>query len=113
MLKLVKEGRSDDALWVFEQLANKKQAVTLAVFSSRLVLKTYEVKYNSPAPRQAIEAAEAYLKNPCKKTKESAAKAAESAAKAARFAARSAEYAARSALQKKIIRKAIRILGLK
>ncbi len=128
MLKLVKEERNADALWIFEQLANKKQAVALAVFSARLVLKNYEAENTDTAPRKAVEAAEAYLKRPCAETIQAARKAAKASWEAARSAALAAApvaalaalaaatsvagSAAEKSLQLKIIRHAIKILHL-
>ena len=96
MLKLVDEDRGRDALWVLEHIMNKKQSVGLAIFSARLCLDIFEKEYpEDDRPRKAIEAAEAYLKNPCEKTKSAARSAAGSAADAAARSA--AEYAARYA----------------
>ena len=90
----------------------KKDSVLFAIFAARLVLKNFEKEFPcDDRPRKAIEAAEAYAKNPTKKNRE-AARAAESAAEsaawaaesvtesawlAARLATRSAAWAARSA----------------
>ena len=80
MLKLTKLGRLEDALWLVEQLANKKQAVRLAVFSAKLCIKEFEkARPDDDRPRKAIEAAEAYIKNPCEKTKSAAMSAAHAA----------------------------------
>jgi hypothetical protein len=93
MLKLVEEGRGADALWVLENTMNKTQSVKLAVFSARLCLSAFEKVYpKDDRPRKAIEAAEAYISNPCEKTK-SAARSAESAAWSARSAASAASAA--------------------
>jgi hypothetical protein len=75
----------------------KKMAVELAIFSAKLCLKNFEKKYpRDNRPREAIQAAENYLKNPSNKTR-SAESAARSAWSAAGSAARSAWSAARSA----------------
>ena len=76
----------------------KKDSILLAIFAARLVLKNFEKEFpNDDRPRKAIEAAEAYAKNPTKKNRE-AAKTAESAAESAAEAAWSAaESAAESA----------------
>ena len=142
MLKLTKCGRAADALWLVEKIANKKQSVQIAVFSARLCINEFEKAFpNDNRPRKAIEAADAYIKNPCEKTKSAAKAAAEAAwsaaeawsAKAAAWSAAAAARSARSAaaaaaawsaaeatwaaaakkkLQIKIIKEAISILGL-
>ena len=115
--KLMEENHFDYANWTICRVFNKKQRVMYAVFSARLVLKNFEKEFpEDKRPREAIEAAEAYLKNPCEKTKSAAwsaesaarsaagsAESAESAAWSAESAARSAESAVWSGLQKKII----------
>jgi hypothetical protein len=90
---------------------NKKDSVSLAVFSAELVLDNFEKKYpNDKRPRQAIEAAKKVLKNDTEENRSaawsawiaawsawSAASSAESAAWSAWNAARSAWSAASSA----------------
>jgi len=67
----------------------KKDSILLAIFAARLVLKNFEKEFPcDDRPRKAIEAAEAYTKNPTKKNRE-AAKAAESAAESAAWVAES------------------------
>jgi len=89
--------------WFIENILTKKQAVRVAVFSARLCLPEFEKEFpDDNRPRKAIEAAEAYIKNPCKKTIEAAEStaawsAAWSAESAARSAARSAAWSAESA----------------
>lgn len=104
MLKRTECDGPSDALWVFEKIANKKQAVSLAVFLARLCLNKYEKEFpGDDRPREAVEAAEAYLKRPCEKTRSAARAAAETAgaagtaadtARAAWVAAWTAEAAA-------------------
>ncbi len=66
----------------------KKDSILFAIFAARLVLKNFEKEFpGDDRPRKAIEAAEAYAKNPTKKNRE----AAESAAWAAESAAWAAE----------------------
>jgi hypothetical protein len=70
--------------WLICRLMNKKQAVQYAIFAAEQVIDIYEGKYpNDKRPRNAIEAAKAYLKNPSKKTKADAVYAAVYAADAA------------------------------
>ena len=67
----------------------KKDSILFAIFAARLVLKNFEKEFPcDDRPRKAIEAAEAYAKNPTKKNRE-AAKAAESAAESAAWVAES------------------------
>jgi len=80
----------------------KKDSVAMAVYAAELVIANFEKKYpNDKRPREAIEAARAWLINPCENT-ESAARSAWSAARSAVWSAVgsavwSAESAARSA----------------
>lgn len=77
----------------------KRDSVALAIYAAELCLKNYEDAYpEDKRPRQAIEAAKAWLDNPCEETESAAWSAAESAAwSAARSAAWSAASAAWSA----------------
>ena len=84
--------------WLVCRLMNKKQAAQYAIFAAEQVIGIYEGKYpNDKRPRNAIEAAKAYLKNPCAKTKAAANAAAYAAAAAADAAAYAAAYAAAAA----------------
>ena len=59
----------------------KKDSVALSIFSAELCLKNFEKVYpDDKRPRQAIEAAKKWLKNPTKKNQLAAGSAAESAA---------------------------------
>ena len=81
--------------WLICRIMNKKQAVQYAIFAAEQVIDIYEGKYpNDKRPRNAIEAAKAYLKNPSKKTKAYAADAAAYAYAAGYGAAYAAAYAA-------------------
>ena len=87
----------------------KKDSVSLAIYSAQLVLKNFEKKFpKDNRPRKAIEAAIKYLNYPSIKNQSaawSAARSAESAARSARSAwsaARSAAWSAESAAVKKI-----------
>jgi hypothetical protein len=80
----------------------KEDSVSLAIFAAEMCLKNYEKQYpDDKRPRNAIEAAKAWLKNPTKENESaSAASAAWSAAaseSAAWSAARSAAWSAESA----------------
>ena len=130
---LICEDRFSDANWLFTKYASKKQGVLYAIFAAELVLHIFENKYpKDKRPREAIQAAKSYLKNPCKKTKDAAADAADAAADAAydaydtaqaaaaayavayavadAVAAANAAYATKKELQNKIIKNAISIL---
>ena len=76
---------------------NKKDSVLFSIYCARLCLKNFEKEFpDDKRPREAIEAAEKYVKNPTAKNKlaaRSAAESAELAESAARSAARSAESA--------------------
>ena len=82
MLGLIECGRSEDSRWVMRKLiTTKKQAVLIAVFAAECVLDIFEKKYpEDKRPRNAINAAKAWLKTPCKKTKKAADYAADYAA---------------------------------
>jgi hypothetical protein len=83
----IKNKKHDWLNWLLVRLMNKKQKVMYAVFAAELVLQIFEKKHpKDDRPRKAIEAAKAYLKNPCAKTKKAAAYAA--------YAAYNAAYAA-------------------
>ena len=72
---------------MIQKSVNQKQAIKVAIFSAELVIDIYEKKYpEDKRPRQAIEAAKAYLKKPNEANK--------SAANAAAYAAANAAYAA-------------------
>jgi len=84
--------------WLICRLMNKKQAVQYAIFAAEQVIDIYEGKYPDKRPRNAIEAAKAYLKNPSKKTKAYAAAATYAAGYAAGYGAGyAATYAAAAA----------------
>jgi hypothetical protein len=84
--------------WLICRIMNKKQSVQYAIFAAEQVIDIYERKYpDDKRPRNAIEAAKAYLKNPSKKTKAYAAYAADAADAAAYAAAAAAAYAAYAA----------------
>ena len=84
--------------WLICRIMNKNQSVQYAIFAAEQVIDIYEGKYpNDKRPRNAIEAAKAYVQNPSKKTKAYAADAADAAADAAAYAADAAAYAAYAA----------------
>ena len=98
--------------WLICRIMNKKQAVQYAIFAAEQVIDIYEGKYpNDKRPRNAIEAAKAYLKNPSKKTKAYAAAAYAAATDAYAYTA-AAGYAAneRRKMQAKILKYGIGLL---
>ena len=77
---LIYKNRFLDANWLFTEYANKKQCVLYAIFAAELVLHLFENKYpKDKRPKEAIQAAKDYVKNPCKKTKDAADAAADAA----------------------------------
>jgi hypothetical protein len=75
----------------------KKDSVALSIYSAELVIKNHEKEYpNDLLPREAIEAAKKWLKNPTEKNKSAAESAAWSAAQSAQSAL-SAAWPTRSA----------------
>ena len=66
----------------------KKDSVALAIYASETVIENFEKQFpNDKRPREAIEAAKAWITNPCESTES---------------AARSAEFAARKKMKEKI-----------
>ena len=102
--QLIADLQAEDKLewinWLLTRLFTQKKCVMYAVYAAELVLPIFENKFpDNPAPRNAIEAAKAYVANPCERTKENAEKAsyaAYAAAVAAAYAA-AAPRAARAA----------------
>ncbi|MHC5061914.1 MAG: hypothetical protein ACYTFK_12620, partial [Planctomycetota bacterium] len=95
---LAEEDHADWANWTITKMMNKKQCVMHAVFAAELVVEQFEKNHpDDKRPRKAIEAAKAYIKNPCEKTKDAAAYAAADAADAAYAAADAAHAAAYAA----------------
>ena len=83
--------------WLICRIMNKNQSVQYAIFAAEQVIDIYEGKYpDDKRPRNAIEAAKAYLQNPSKKTKDYACAAYAAAYTAAytTYAAYAAAYAA-------------------
>jgi Immunity protein Imm5 len=97
--------RSDWLLWLLRraQAIDKPQAVQVSIACAEHVLDMYEKKYpEDKRPRQAIEAAQAWLQNPTEENRKAAAAAAaaaayDAAAYDAYAAAAAAAYAAYAA----------------
>ena len=82
--KAMKLNRFDWANWLIVRVMNKRRKVQYAVFAAELVIKIYEDRHPGDGqPRKAIDAAKAYLKNPCARTKKNARSAAYAAYAAA------------------------------
>ena len=87
----------DWANWLVVRLMTHEQQIAYAIFAAEQVIGIYEAKYpDDTRPRDAIQAAKAYLKEPTKANK---ADAAADAAYAAADAVRAAAYAAADAVR--------------
>jgi hypothetical protein len=106
--KLITEKHLDWANWLVTRLMNHKQQIQYAVYAAEQVIDIFENKYpDDKRPREAIEAAKRYLKNPTEGNKNAArvvAAAANAAAidyaaasAAAAYAAANAAYASAAA----------------
>ena len=121
-------GRFSDCNWLATMLMTHEQRTKYAIYAAEKVIKIFEDKYpNDKQPRQAIQAAKNYLKNPSKdaayaaNAAANAAYAAADAADAANAAANAAyaaadaanaAYAARKKMQKQCINYALELLEL-
>ena len=86
------------ANWLLSRMFTKKQCVQYAVFAAEQVIDIFEKKYSKDKrPRNAIEAAKKYLKNPLKENAAYAAYAAYAAGAASAADAAYAAYAADAA----------------
>ncbi len=96
LVKLVKPGHYSNASWLLRySIQSKKEAVKIAIYAAGLSLKHFEDKYpEDKRPREAINAAKKWLKNPTKENRDAAAYVAYAAAYAAYAAAYVAAYAA-------------------
>jgi hypothetical protein len=91
---------NDDSLswssWFITRIMNKRRRVMYVIYAAEQVIDIYEERYpGDRRPREAINAAKEYLKNPCKRTKVAAATAADAAYAA--YAAADVVYAAAAA----------------
>jgi len=88
--------------WYRHHYPVKRVCVEIAIFCAREVLPAFEAEYpGDDRPRKAIEAAEAYLRDPCGRTMDAAADAAAYAANAAAYAAY-ADDTAKAKMKRKI-----------
>ena len=96
-------GQEDKQCWEYMRISKvwewkKEDSVSLAIFAAELCIDNFEKEYpDDKRPRQAIEAAKAYLKNPSEENMSAAGSAALSARSAALSARSAAESAALSA----------------
>ena len=127
--ELAKEKKYQWANWTLTKFMTKPQCVEYAIFAAEQVIKIFEDKHpDDKRPRNAIEAAKKYLKDPTEENRRSAAYAAYAAAAAdaayahaayaAAYAAADAAYAAAAAaaaakekMQAKILKHGLKILG--
>jgi len=87
------QGHFNWVNWALTRKMNKRQKVQYAVFAAELVIEIYENRHTDSRPREAIEAAKNYLKNPSSKTKTAVLAAADAAAYAADAAMAAADAA--------------------
>ena len=101
--KLINENQSDWANWLVVRLMpTHKMKIQYAVFAAEQVIDIFEKKYpDDKRPRQAIEAAKAYIEDPSGENRNAAAYAAHAA---------DAAHAAEGELKTKIIKYGIKLL---
>ena len=96
--EVISRKQYPDAGQALSLLMNARQRQEWAIFSAKSVLHIFEEQYpNDARPRKAIQAAEAYLKDPSAEAAHAAAYAARAAYAAAYAAADAAAYAAHAA----------------
>lgn len=89
--ELMKFDRFSDANWLITRLLKRQNCQRYAIYAAKLVLPIFEETYpDDNRPREAIKAAERYLKNPTKKNK---AEALSAAAASSSYASCAASYA--------------------
>ena len=120
--RLKQIDRLDWANWLVVRLMTHEQQIAYAIFAAEQVIGIYEAKYpDDTRPRDAIQAAKAYLKEPTKANKaDAAAYAAADAVRAAAYAAadavRAADAAAYAATSRKmrlkILNYGLRLIGV-
>ena len=104
LIKLEKLGYAD---WLVVRLMTHKQQIRYAIYAAEQVIKIYEDKYpDDKRPKEAIEAAKAYLKRPTKANKDKAYAAAYAA-----NAANAANAAYAKEMKTKIIKYGLRLIG--
>jgi hypothetical protein len=92
---LLEIKRYDWLNWFLTRNFNKKQNVKYAIYAASQVIDIYEKESpEDKRPRQAIEAAKAWLKNPTKRNRKAASAASEAARAASAAASEAASWAA-------------------
>ena len=96
------------ANWLIVRKMTHRQKIQYAIFAAEQVLHIFEKKYpEDKRPRQAIEAAKSYLKNPSEENRKAAAYAAYAAA----YAAAAAAYANKwNKMQINILKNGLKII---
>jgi len=78
---LVNENKLDWCNWLVSRSLTRMDCIRYAIYAAEQVIDIFEKKYpDDKRPREAIEAAKKYLKNPSKKNKDAASAAAYDAA---------------------------------
>jgi hypothetical protein len=92
--ELLKSNRFNDAVWLITRKLDRMECIRYALYCAKKVLPMFEEKYpDDNRPREAVRAAQAYLKNPSEKNQERCRKAAANATNAANYAADAADAA--------------------
>jgi len=115
MTALMADKKYEWANWGIVRLMNKRQRVQYAIFAAESVLHIFEKTHpNDKSAANAINAAKAYLKRPCKRTKDAARAAARDAARDAAWDAvwDAARDAAWTAMMKKILEYGMSLLNM-
>jgi hypothetical protein len=70
---LIKENKLDWCNWLISRLLTKTDCIRYAIYAAEQVVDIFEKKYpDDKRPREAIDAAKRYVKNPSKKNKDAA-----------------------------------------
>ena len=119
--KLIECDKWDWTRWLVVRLMTKPQKIEWAIFCAEQVIHIYEKKYPGDArPRNAIEAAKAYLRDQSEESRMAARKAAAAAdaaayaayaADAAAYAAYADAYAAKNTIRKQLAQEAVAIIS--
>lgn len=112
--KLIELKKLNYANWLIVRVLSNVNTIKYAIFAAEQVIDIFEKECpDDDRPRRAIEAAKAYISNPCKETKKNAAAAyasANAAYAAADAAADAAAADAANAAMLKIIKYGINLL---
>lgn len=95
---LLSSGKTDWADWLIARVLKRKHKIMYAIYAAEQVIDLYEKEYpKDDRPRNAIEVAKEYLKNPNKGTKKAAYATVYADAYAAAYATAYAVYDAYAA----------------